>query len=202
MLDGNHFPNLLSEFVYTRTYARWLEDAKRRETWPETVRRYVSYILKDKPVPHGLGEKIEKLILDFDVLGSMRALWCAGPAMDRDNVCGYNCSFLPVDNLRAFSEALYVLMCFHPDTLVKTKAGDKRISEVTPDDEVATVALETGEVLYVKPERVLCNPTTTSPKLRLTFEDGHEVVCTEDHLFHTKNRGWVKAVDLTEEDDL
>jgi ribonucleoside-triphosphate reductase len=110
MLDGNSFPNLLSEFVYTRTYARWLEDAKRRETWPETVLRYVSYILKDKPVPHGLREKVEKLILDFDVLGSMRALWCAGPAMDRDNVCGYNCSFLPVDNLRAFSEALYILM--------------------------------------------------------------------------------------------
>ena len=110
MLDGNSFPNLLSEFVYTRTYARWLEDAKRRESWPETVHRYVSYILKDKPVPHGLREKVEKLILNFDVLGSMRALWCAGPAMDRDNVCGYNCSFLPVDNLRAFSEALYILM--------------------------------------------------------------------------------------------
>jgi ribonucleoside-diphosphate reductase alpha chain len=110
MPEGSPFPNLLSEFVYTRTYARWLEDAKRRETWPETVHRYVSYILKDKSVPHGLRERVEKFILDFDVLGSMRALWCAGPAMDRDNVCGYNCSFLPVDNLRAFSEALYILM--------------------------------------------------------------------------------------------
>ncbi len=110
MLDGNVFPNLLSEFVYTRTYARWLEDAKRRESWPETVHRYVDYIFKDKTVPHGLRERVEKLILNFDVLGSMRALWCAGPAMDRDNVCGYNCSFLPVDNLRAFSEALYILM--------------------------------------------------------------------------------------------
>ena len=110
MLDGNAFPNLLSEFVYTRTYARWLEDAKRRESWPETVLRYVDYIFKDKSVPHGLRERVEKLILNFDVLGSMRALWCAGPAMDRDNVCGYNCSFLPVDNLRAFSEALYILM--------------------------------------------------------------------------------------------
>ncbi len=110
MLDGNAFPNLLSEFVYTRTYARWLEEEKRRETWPETVLRYVDYIFKDKPVPRGLRESTEKLILNFDVLGSMRALWCAGPAMDRDNVCGYNCSFLPVDNLRAFSEALYILM--------------------------------------------------------------------------------------------
>ena len=109
MLDGSPFPNLLSEFVYTRTYARWLEDAKRRETWPETVHRYVSYILKDKPVPHGLREKAEKLILDFDVLGSMRALWCAGPAMDRDNVCGYNCmgeetEFITRQGVRRFSD--------------------------------------------------------------------------------------------------
>ena len=109
MLDGSPFPNLLSEFVYTRTYARWLEDQKRRETWPETVRRYVSYIFKDKPVPHGLREKTEKAILDFDVLGSMRALWCAGPAMDRDNVCGYNCmgeetEFITRQGVRRFSD--------------------------------------------------------------------------------------------------
>ena len=109
MTDGI-FPNLLSEFVYTRTYARWLEDSLRRESWPETVHRYVGYIFKGKDVPEGLAELAEKLILNFDVLPSMRALWCAGPAMDRDNVCGYNCSFLPLDNLRAFSEALYVLM--------------------------------------------------------------------------------------------
>jgi len=110
MLEGSPFPNLLSEFVYTRTYARWLEDEKRRETWPETVSRYIDYIFKDKPVPDGLPEQAKKFILNLDVMPSMRALWCAGDTMDRDNTCGYNCSFLPVDNLRAFSEALYILM--------------------------------------------------------------------------------------------
>jgi ribonucleoside-diphosphate reductase alpha chain len=111
MLDrAFSFPNLLSEFVYTRTYARWLESEKRRESWPETVDRYVDFIFTGKNVPADLPEKARKLILNFDVLPSMRALWCAGDAMARDNTCGYNCSFLPVDNLKAFSEALYILM--------------------------------------------------------------------------------------------
>ena len=110
MSEGTHFPNLLSEFVYTRTYARWLDGEKRRETWPETVSRYVGYIFKGKDVPEGLAELAEKLILNFDVLPSMRALWCAGETVDRDHVSAFNCSFLPVDNLRAFSETLYVLM--------------------------------------------------------------------------------------------
>jgi ribonucleoside-diphosphate reductase alpha chain len=110
MLDGISFPNLLSEFVYTRTYARWMEEESRRETWPETVHRYVDFVFRGRDLPPGLQVRAKKLILSMDILPSMRALWCAGPAMERDNVCGYNCSFLPVDNLRAFSEALYILM--------------------------------------------------------------------------------------------
>ena len=111
MIEGTPvFPNLLSQFVYTRTYARWLEDQKRRETWDETVARYVDFIFKDKPVPSGLKEQSHRKILSFDVLPSMRMLWCAGPPVDRDNVCAYNCSFSPVDNLRAFSEILFILM--------------------------------------------------------------------------------------------
>lgn len=108
--QGFSFPNLLSEFVYTRTYSRWVEDQKRRETWPETVTRYVNFIFNGKNVPKGFREEAFQAILNFEVLPSMRALWCAGAAMERDNTCGYNCSFLPVDNLRAFSEALYILM--------------------------------------------------------------------------------------------
>lgn len=110
MLDGNSFPNLLSGFVYTRTYARWMEEAGRRENWSETVSRYTDFIFAGRTTPPGLRTRAEKLILNMDVLPSMRALWCAGPAMERDNVCGYNCSFLPIDNLRAFSEGLYILM--------------------------------------------------------------------------------------------
>lgn len=111
MLEGSPFPNLLSEFVYTRTYARWLEGEKRREAWPETVQRYIDFVFKgNKPVPRDLPAQAQRAILALDVMPSMRSLWCAGDTVDRDNTCGYNCSFLPVDNLRAFSEVLYILM--------------------------------------------------------------------------------------------
>jgi ribonucleoside-diphosphate reductase alpha chain len=89
--EGFSFPNLLSEFVYTRTYARWLETEKRRESWPETVTRYIKFIFAGKNVPPDLPEKARKAIMNFDLLPSMRALWCAGGAMARDNTCGYNC---------------------------------------------------------------------------------------------------------------
>jgi ribonucleoside-diphosphate reductase alpha chain len=108
--EGFSFPNLLSEFVCTRTYTRWLDAEKRRESWPETVTRYTDFIFAGKNVPSGLRERARTAILNFEVLPSMRALWCAGDAMTRDNTCGYNCSFLPIDNLKAFSEALYILM--------------------------------------------------------------------------------------------
>lgn len=108
---GSSFPNLLSEFVYVRTYARWLNHLKRRETWTETVDRYTDYVFEGRNVPADLPQRVRSAVLSLDVLPSMRSLWCAGPAADRDNVTMYNCSFLPVDNLKAFSEALYILMC-------------------------------------------------------------------------------------------
>jgi ribonucleoside-diphosphate reductase alpha chain len=136
--EGFSFPNLLSEFVYTRTYSRWLEEKKRRETWPETVRRYVDYIFRGKSVPSDLPEKAYRLILNMDVMPSMRALWCAGEAMERDNTCGYNCSFLPVDNLKAFSEILYILM-------QGTGAGFS--VERTFVDNLPTIANRTGNIV-------------------------------------------------------
>lgn len=104
------FPNLLSEFVYTRTYARYMDDAQRRETWPETVARYVQFIRKHRNVPESLLEEIEEAIVKMEVLPSMRALWSAGVSAERDNTCMYNCSFLPIDSLRSWSEVLYILM--------------------------------------------------------------------------------------------
>lgn len=106
------FPNKASEFVYTRTYSRWLDDKNRRETWNETVDRYVEFIIKHRGhlIPPKVLKKIKETILSFDVMPSMRALWAAGPAAEFDNTCLYNCSFLTVDSIESFSEALYVLM--------------------------------------------------------------------------------------------
>ena len=104
------FRNALSEFVYTRTYARWMPVEGRRETWSETVDRYLGFLQQERSLPEGLVFDLRTAMLGMDVLPSMRALWSAGDAMRRDNVMGYNCSCLPLDNLKAFAEMLYILM--------------------------------------------------------------------------------------------
>jgi ribonucleoside-triphosphate reductase (thioredoxin) len=107
------FSNDAAEFVYVRTYARWMDEEGRREAWDETTKRYTDFLHKhmgDK-VPTKTYDKIQSSILSFDVMPSMRALWAAGPAAEKDNTCMYNCSFQVVDDPIAFSEALYILMC-------------------------------------------------------------------------------------------
>ena len=101
----------LSEFVYMRTYSRWIPELGRRERWEETVSRYVEWITKDvENLPEGLKEEMIAQIQSKNVMPSMRALWSAGPSADRENIGIYNCSFLPIDCIRAFSEGLYILM--------------------------------------------------------------------------------------------
>ena len=106
------FKNAASEFVYVRTYSRWLEDKSRRETWDETVGRYVSFIEQhsDK-IPQKVLTKIKKYMLSFDVMPSMRAVWSAGEAAKQDNTTIFNCSFTEMDSVEAFAECLYILMC-------------------------------------------------------------------------------------------
>lgn len=104
------FRNALSEFVYTRTYARWMPEEGRRETWAESVDRYLAFLQQERNLPEGLVPDLRKAMLHMDVLPSMRALWSAGDAARRDNTMFYNCSFVPLDNLKAFAELLYILM--------------------------------------------------------------------------------------------
>jgi ribonucleoside-diphosphate reductase alpha chain len=105
------FPNLLSEFIYMRTYSRWLHGESRRETWEETVDRYLDFITAHRKIPTHIIRACREAILHMGILPSMRALWSAGPAALRDNTCFYNCSFIPLDSLKSFSELLYILMC-------------------------------------------------------------------------------------------
>jgi ribonucleoside-triphosphate reductase len=101
-------------FIHTSRYARWLETEGRRETWEETVRRYIDWMMTYVN-GGGLSSKewidIEEAILQLEIMPSMRALMSAGPALDRTHVAGYNCAYLVVDNLRAFDEAAYILLC-------------------------------------------------------------------------------------------
>jgi ribonucleoside-diphosphate reductase alpha chain len=104
------FPNALSQFVTTRSYLRWMDSEGRREDYPEAVARYVGFISKHRNIPLEILSSIQKSMLQMGVLPSMRALWSAGPAAERDNTMIYNCSFVPLDSLRSFSELLYILM--------------------------------------------------------------------------------------------
>lgn len=104
-----HLPTTLQEYVHKSRYARWIDGEHRRETWPETVKRYVDYFsLKFPGYPTA---KVHEAILNLKVMPSMRALMTAGPALERDPMAGYNCAFVAIDNVRAFDEILYILMC-------------------------------------------------------------------------------------------
>lgn len=103
-------PTEYQSFIHLSRYARYREDLERRETWSETVRRYCDFWINKYPDVFP-DVDIYKAIHDLDVMPSMRCLMSAGEALDRDNVAGYNCSYLAVDSLRSFDETLYILMC-------------------------------------------------------------------------------------------
>ena len=100
------------QYIHKSRYARYLPTENRRETWEETVGRYMDF-WKSRGVKFKTGEaeELEEAILDMDIMPSMRALMTAGEALDRDNVAGFNCSYITIDNPRAFDEMMYILMC-------------------------------------------------------------------------------------------
>jgi ribonucleoside-diphosphate reductase alpha chain len=110
-------PTAYQQVIHKTRYARWMEAENRRENWDETVGRYTSYMFEalEKHNGYSMSDKIKKqiseAILTTKVMPSMRGLMTAGPALDRDSTCLYNCSYLPVDSLRSFDEAMYILMC-------------------------------------------------------------------------------------------
>ncbi len=105
-----YFNNELGELVYLRSYARWLEEENRRETWDETVDRVMGFLFEDSPIDEHKKDLISQMMLDQKVMPSMRSLWASGGFAKTDNTAIYNCSFLPIDNLKAFSELIYILM--------------------------------------------------------------------------------------------
>jgi len=96
------------KFIALSRYARWLPDENRRETWAETVDRYITNVVPDGTPEHA---DLYDAILNLDVMPSMRALMTAGKALSRDNTAGYNCSYLPVDDPKSFDEAMFILLC-------------------------------------------------------------------------------------------
>ena len=109
-MKSNYLPTDYQAFIHTSRYARWLDDEGRRENWGETVDRYISNLV-ERRVPRDVADDLRMSIMNLEVMPSMRALMTAGPALDRDNTAGYNCSYLPVDDPKSFDEAMFILLC-------------------------------------------------------------------------------------------
>lgn len=106
-----------NEYIAKSRYARYLDNEGRREHWPETVKRYFDFMQKHLKEKHNynftndLRAKLEQAVVNLDVVPSMRSIMTAGEALERQNIAGYNCSYLPVDDPKAFDEAMYILLC-------------------------------------------------------------------------------------------
>jgi len=109
-MKSNYLPTDYQTFIATSRYARWLEEEGRRETWGETVGRYMTNIVAPWLTPT-IEKEICDAILSLEVMPSMRSLMTAGKSSARDNTCMYNCSYLPVDDPKSFDEAMFILLC-------------------------------------------------------------------------------------------
>ena len=110
--ENSKLPSPYQEFIYKRSYSRWIEAEKRREDWGETVERYKNFFLKRIPEEKkGEFSKICNSILNLEIMPSMRTLWSAGKALEVDNIAAYNCAYLPIDSTKSFAEMMYILLC-------------------------------------------------------------------------------------------
>ncbi|OGD69061.1 ribonucleoside-triphosphate reductase [Candidatus Campbellbacteria bacterium RIFCSPLOWO2_01_FULL_34_15] len=142
-----YFKNPLAEFVYYRSYSKWIEEEGRRETWVETVDRYMGFMQKNlgnslKPAEY---KKIKEFILSQKTMPSMRLMWSAGNAAEKSNVTGYNCSFIAPSKPEDFGEIMYLSMCgagvgFSAEShsvqkfpQIQKQTGKKRPSYLVPD---------------------------------------------------------------------
>ena len=103
-------PSVYQEVIAMSRYARYIPEKNRRETWEETVTRLTNYLKTKVTLDTNTWDELHKSVLNLEVMPSMRLLMSAGEACERDNIAAYNCSYLAVNNKRAFSEALYILM--------------------------------------------------------------------------------------------
>jgi len=107
---SNLLPTDYQSFIHKSRYAKYF-DGKGRENWDETVERYMDNVVRPVAGDDSYINQIRDAILGLEIMPSMRAMMTAGPALERDNTAGYNCSYLPVDDPKSFDEAMYILLC-------------------------------------------------------------------------------------------
>ncbi|MDI3496079.1 MAG: hypothetical protein PWQ35_100 [Patescibacteria group bacterium] len=164
-----YFKNPLAEFIFYRSYSRWIEEEGRRETWIETVDRYINFMkdkLQDKLTVKEY-EELREAILKQEVMPSMRLMQFSGKAVERTNVCAYNCSYIAPENFQDIAEIMYVSMCGtgvgwsvesrnvekFPQIMIQT--GIKRDKYIIPDSKEGWAdALALGMKVWAKGEDI------------------------------------------------
>ena len=136
------------QYIHKSRYARYLPEEQRRESWEETVERYLAFWVKQEKLTDKEAKDIYKQIHALEVMPSMRALMTAGEALERDNVAGFNCSYLPIDHPKAFDEMMYVLMC---GTGVGFSVERQYITKLP---EVAEELYDTDTVIHVADSKI------------------------------------------------
>ena len=137
-------------YIAKSRYSRYLDDKGRREHWNETVKRYFDFMEKHLLKNHSytltepLRSRLENAVINLDVMPSMRSLMTAGEALERQNIAGYNCSFLPIDDPKAFDEAMYILLC---GTGVGFSVERKYVNKLP---EIPETLYESNTVVHVK----------------------------------------------------
>ena len=138
------------EYIGKSRYSRYLDDKGRREHWPETVARYFDFMTKQLKTNHNytltqeLRDELQTAVTNLEVVPSMRSIMTAGDALERQNIAGYNCSYLPIDDPKAFDEAMYILLC---GTGVGFSVEQKYVSKLP---EIPTELYNSGTVINVK----------------------------------------------------
>ena len=137
-------------YIAKSRYSRYLDDKGRREHWHETVSRYFRFMEKHLKEKHNytleadLRIRLEEAVMNLDVMPSMRSLMTAGEALERQNIAGYNCSYLPIDDPKAFDEAMYILLC---GTGVGFSVEQKYVNKLP---EIPEKLYESNTVVHVK----------------------------------------------------
>lgn len=198
---------ILSDIVVFQKYARHIDELHRRESWQELCDRNMAMHIRKYPQ---LKDRIKQVYADFvvprKVLPSMRSMQFGGAPIELSNNRIFNCAFSAVDHPAVFAETMFNLLsgsgCFKSDTLVKTDSGDKQFCDLTTDDKILTYDENLKEFFWVNPSWVGTTESAILPKVKLTCEDGTEIMVTGDHKFLTQNRGWVEAIKLTPDDEI
>jgi len=149
-------------YISLSRYARWLPKEKRRETWDETVERYCDFFVQrtmfdNKHQFISTFNSLSEAIKNLEVMPSMRSLMTAGKALDRDNVAGYNCAYLPIDNVRAFDELFYILMCGTGVGFSVERQNISKLPEVSEElyDSESTITVSDSKIGWASAYREL-----------------------------------------------